>query len=79
MKGDGAFIKVDVTLIDGVAVTKKMPRALVWLQPNQRLQDLINDGRLFIPIYKVSQMDAEKLEFKLVNKSVIAMIEEVPD
>lgn len=75
---EGDFIRVEVTLIDGVAVAKKMPNARIYLKEGQRLQDLMNDDRQFIPIYKQSQIDAEKLEFKLVNKSVIAMIEDVP-
>lgn len=76
MKVEGKFHKVSITLIDGVQTLKKMPGAMVWLKSGQRLQDLMNDERKFIPIYKRHQTIPDKVELKVLNKSVIALIEE---
>jgi len=71
---------VTVTLMDGVANVKKMQGAYVYITEDQRLSDLMNDGRNFLPIYKLDTMYTGKAyDIVMINKAAIAMIEEVEE
>ncbi|WP_341665941.1 hypothetical protein [Vibrio sp.] len=68
---------VQVTLMDGVTNVKKMQGAYIYLAEGQRLSDLMNDGRSFLPIYKLDTMyTGTAYDIVMINKAAIAMIEE---
>ena len=69
--------QVVVTLIEGASlVSRKFPKSFVYLADDQRLSDLMNDERQFLPLYRENQYRSGEYDMAIVNKSVIAMIEE---
>lgn len=54
---------------------------VLYLEPEQRLQDLLNDGRLFIPFYGLVDKDktgkAAIERFTFLNKSAIVSLQEI--
>ena len=71
------YRQVVVTLIEGASlVSRKFPKSFVYLADDQRLSDLMNDERQFLPFYRENQYRSGEYDMAIVNKSVIAMIEE---
>ena len=71
------YRQVAVTLIEGASlVSRKFPKSFVYLADDQRLSDLMNDERQFLPLYRENQYKSGEYDMAIVNKSVIAMIEE---
>ena len=71
------YRQVVVTLIEGASlVSRKFPKSFVYLADDQRLSDLMNDERQFLPLYRENQYRSGEYDMAIVNKSVIAMIEE---
>ena len=71
------YRQVVVTLIEGASlVSRKFPKSFVYLADDQRLSDLMNDERQFLPLYRENQYKSGEYDMAIVNKSVIAMIEE---
>ena len=69
--------QVVVKLIEGASlVSRKFPKSFVYLADDQRLSDLMNDERQFLPLYRENQYRSGEYDMAIVNKSVIAMIEE---
>ena len=68
---------VDITLKEGSTNTRKFQGAFVYLQDGQRLSDLMNDDRAFIPMYKPDTMyTGETYDVVMINKIFIVMIQE---
>ena len=70
------FMAVDITLVDGLPAFKRMPNAFVWVDEDKRLSDIMNDDRIFLPVYKQCQTRINDYHMMIVNKSSIAIIEE---
>ena len=71
------YRQVVVTLIEGASlVSRKFPKSFVYLADDQRLSDLMNDERQFLPLYRENQYRSGEYDMAIVNKSMIAMIEE---
>jgi len=71
------YRQVSLTLIEGAAlVSRKFPKSYVYLPEDQRLSDLMNDERQFLPVYKENQYHMGDYDMMIVNKAVIAVIEE---
>ena len=68
------YRQVVVTLIEGASlVSRKFPKSFVYLADYQRLSDLMNDERQFLPLYREDQYRSGEYDMAIVNKSVIAM------
>ncbi len=71
------YRQVVVTQIEGASlVSRKFPKSFVYLADDQRLSDLMNDERQFLPLYRENQYRSGEYDMAIVNKSVIARIEE---
>ena len=71
------YRQIVVTLIEGASlVSRKFPKLFVYFADDQRLSDLMNDERQFLPLYRENQYRSGEYDMAIVNKSVIAMIEE---
>ena len=71
------YRQVVVTLIEGASLaSRKFPKSFVYLADDQRLSDLMNDDRQFLPLYRENQYKSGEYDMAIVNKSVIAMIED---
>ena len=54
----------------------------IYLASGERLQDLMNDDRKFIPVYKLTSTSAKNIEnytMVILNKMCIVKIEEAPN
>jgi len=71
------FRQVTITLTEAANVSgKKLPKSYLWIPEDARLSDLMNDERKFIPVYKENQYRMGEYDMMIVNKAIIAMIEE---
>jgi len=67
-------IKITVEFLNGDSKP-----AYVYLEPGERLQDLINDDRYFIPICFFVNQDDPSYRCVMINKHQIFSIEEWSD
>ena len=80
MEVEYKYRQVSVTLIEGAAlISRKFPKSYVYLPEDQRLSDLMNDERQFLPLYRENQYKMGDYDMMIVNKAVIAVIEEEGD
>lgn len=71
---------VTITLVDGVHNMKKLQGSYVYLPEGERLSDVMNDSRMFLPVYKMDTMYTGKTyDIVMINKLAIAMIEETEE
>lgn len=74
---DNYVKKTPVKIALKLSETKNIYSAFVHLSDSERLQDLVNDDRIFIPIYfMVETKDIVNYRCVLINKSNIYTIEE---
>ena len=77
MEKEYKYRQVSITLTEGASLlSRKFPKSYVYLPDDQRLSDLMNDERQFIPVYRENQYKMGDYDAMIVNKAVIAMIEE---
>lgn len=66
-------LTVWITVID----QKELTYGKVYLSPGERLSDLVNDDRLFIPVYADSNnSNRSNSKLQLINKNSIRIIRE---
>jgi len=76
-KDDPNVKPVTITLRDGSTNVKKLTDAFMYIPEGERLSDIMNDERNFLPIYRLDNQYAHKGHIMvMVNKNAIALIEE---
>ena len=74
---DKNVTRVTITLRDGSTNIKKLVDSFVYIPEGERLSDIMNDDRQFLPVYRLDNQYAHKGHIMvMVNKNAIALIEE---